>query len=121
MRLPLYLVAIAALAAPHALAQKQGGVLRTYNSSNPPSASIHEEATIATVMPFSGVFNNLLAFDPSKPRNGRVNVMIDRGPERRCVPCLSLDAHLLTCLLFVLAPADIGAARVVGGVTRYVV
>ncbi|HEV8094683.1 MAG TPA: ABC transporter substrate-binding protein [Burkholderiales bacterium] len=62
--------AAVALAAPTALAQKSGGVLRSYNSSNPPSASIHEEATIATAMPFSAVFNNLLMFDPSKPRNG---------------------------------------------------
>ena len=58
-----------ALAEP-ALAQKSGGILRSYNSSNPPSASIIEEATIATAMSFSGVFNNLLIFDQSKPRNG---------------------------------------------------
>ena len=57
------------LAAPVA-AQKTGGILRSYNSSNPPSASILEEATIATAMRFSGVFNNLLIFDQSKPRNG---------------------------------------------------
>src|SRR5262245_64539096 len=53
-----------------ALAQKSGGILRSYNSSNPPSASIIEEATIATAMAFSGVFNNLLIFDQSQPRNG---------------------------------------------------
>ncbi len=58
-----------ALAEP-ALAQKSGGILRSYNTSNPPSASIIEEATIATAMSFSGVFNNLLIFDQSKPRNG---------------------------------------------------
>jgi len=55
---------------PPVAAQKSGGILRSYNSSNPPSASIHEEATIATAMPFSAVFNNLLMFDPTKPRNG---------------------------------------------------
>ena len=53
-----------------AWAQKSGGTLHVYNSSNPPSASIIEEATIATAMAFSGVFNNLLIFDQSKPRNG---------------------------------------------------
>src|SRR5262245_5623651 len=53
-----------------AVAQQSGGVLRTYNSTNPPSASIIEEATIATAQSFSGVFNNLLIFDQSKPRNG---------------------------------------------------
>jgi peptide/nickel transport system substrate-binding protein len=58
-----------AIAGP-ALAQKSGGILRSYNSSNPPSASIIEEATIATAMAFSGVFNNLLIFDQGKPRNG---------------------------------------------------
>jgi peptide/nickel transport system substrate-binding protein len=63
-------LAAVALAVSPALAQKPGGILRTYNSSNPPSASIHEEATIATAMPFSAVFNNLLLFDPQKPRNG---------------------------------------------------
>src|SRR5262245_60083797 len=51
-------------------AQRSGGILRAYNSSNPPSASIIEEATIATAMSFSAVFNNLLIFDQSKPRNG---------------------------------------------------
>ena len=58
-----------------ALAQKSGGVLRTYNSTNPPSASIVEEATIATAMAFSAVFNNLLIFDQSKPRNGLDTIM----------------------------------------------
>jgi len=53
-----------------AAAQKSGGILRAYNSTNPPSASIIEEATIATAMSFSSVFNNLLIFDQSKPRNG---------------------------------------------------
>jgi hypothetical protein len=47
------------LAAPqHALAQKQGGTMRTYIWDNPPSGSIHEEATISTVWPFMSVFNN---------------------------------------------------------------
>ncbi len=63
------LVAGLALAEP-AAAQKSGGILRSYNSSNPPSASILEEATISAAMSFSGVFNNLLIFDQSKPRNG---------------------------------------------------
>ena len=52
-----------------AIAQKSGGTLRIYNSSNPPSASIHEETTIAVAMSFSGVYNNLIRFDSQKPRN----------------------------------------------------
>ena len=53
-----------------AVAQKSGGILRSYNSSNPPSASIIEEATVATAMAFSPIFNNLMIYDQSKPRNG---------------------------------------------------
>ena len=51
-------------------AEKSGGTLRIYNSTQPPSASIHEESTIATNMPFMAVFNNLVRFDALKPRNG---------------------------------------------------
>ena len=52
-----------------AAAQKSGGVLRVYNTTQPPSASIHEESTIATNMPFMAVFNNLVRFDPAKEKN----------------------------------------------------
>ena len=52
-----------------ALAQKSGGILRTYNSSNPPSASIIEEATIATAFAFAPIFNNLVIFDQGEPIN----------------------------------------------------
>lgn len=73
---PSRLAAVAALAlaavlpASDALAQKAGGTLRVYQRENPPSASIHEEATISTAFPFSGVFNNLVMFDPAKPVEG---------------------------------------------------
>jgi peptide/nickel transport system substrate-binding protein len=53
-----------------ATAQKSGGTLRVYNTSQPPSASIHEESTIATNMPFMAIFNNLVRFDAMKPRGG---------------------------------------------------
>ena len=52
-----------------AAAQTAGGTLRTYNTSNPPSASIHEEATVAVVMPFAAVYNNLMMYDAVKPKN----------------------------------------------------
>jgi peptide/nickel transport system substrate-binding protein len=52
-----------------ASAQKQGGTLRMYLWDNPPSASIHEEATISTVMPFMAVFNNLVLYDQAKKLN----------------------------------------------------
>jgi peptide/nickel transport system substrate-binding protein len=63
-------IALLASAFVPALAQKSGGTLRIYNSTQPPSASIHEESTIATNMPFMAVFNNLVQFDRQKPRNG---------------------------------------------------
>jgi peptide/nickel transport system substrate-binding protein len=60
-----------------AAAQKHGGTLRVYNSTNPPSASILEEVTIATVMPFMAVFNNLVLFDQSKAHNSIDGIVPD--------------------------------------------
>jgi peptide/nickel transport system substrate-binding protein len=60
-----------------AAAQKQGGTLRVYLRDNPPSASIHEEATITTVAPFMGLFNNLVVFDPHKPLEGPDTIVPD--------------------------------------------
>ena len=62
------LLALTGLAG-NALAQKQGGTLRIAHRDTPPSASIHEEATISTVMPFASVFNNLVVFDPTTKQN----------------------------------------------------
>ena len=60
-----------------ALAQKSGGVLRIYHRDNPPSASIHEEATNSTVVPFMSVFNNLVIYDQSKPQNSPQSIVPD--------------------------------------------
>src|SRR2546430_1684617 len=60
-----------------ALAQKQGGTLRIYHRDNAPSGSIHEEATISTVQPFMGVFNNLVVYDQSKPVNSPETIVPD--------------------------------------------
>ena len=57
---------IALLAAAPAAAQKRGGTLRLYHNDNPPSTSLLEESTIASVTPFSAIFNNLVVFDPAK-------------------------------------------------------
>ena len=65
---PVAAIAIAFAIAP-AWAQKQGGTLRGANSANPASLSVHEEVTIATVMPISPIFSNLVRFDPLKPVN----------------------------------------------------
>jgi peptide/nickel transport system substrate-binding protein len=52
-----------------ALAQKSGGVLKVYHRDNPPSASILEESTVSTVVPFMPIFNNLVLFDQHEAQN----------------------------------------------------
>jgi peptide/nickel transport system substrate-binding protein len=63
---PIALLCIALMTTTPAAAQKKGGTLRLYHNDNPPSTSLLEESTIASVMPFAAVFNNLVVFDPSK-------------------------------------------------------
>ena len=68
----LYVFAVTVLglvAAQPAPAQKSGGVLRLFHRDSPGSASIHEEATISAVAPFSAVFNNLIVFDQHQKQN----------------------------------------------------
>src|ERR1700712_4095518 len=60
-----------------ASAQKQGGTVRITHRDNPPSASVLEEATISTLMPFMAVFNNLVVFDPESPQNRMDKVVPD--------------------------------------------
>jgi peptide/nickel transport system substrate-binding protein len=67
--LAILTIVISFLAAGAAQAQKQGGILRVTHRDNPPSASIWEEATISTDMPFMAVFNNLVVFDPDSTQN----------------------------------------------------
>jgi peptide/nickel transport system substrate-binding protein len=57
------------LLATTAHAQKTGGVLRVYHNDNPPSTSLHEEVTIATLMPFMALFNNLVIYDQTAKQN----------------------------------------------------
>src|SRR5258708_1351400 len=71
------LLCIALVAATHAAAQKRGGTLRLYHNDNPPSTSLLEESTIASVTPFAAVFNNLVVFDPSKPHESLDTVIPD--------------------------------------------
>jgi peptide/nickel transport system substrate-binding protein len=75
-RFAIVAVALTAFAAP-AFAQKQGGTLRISHRDNPPSASIHEEATISTVQPFAAVFNNLVVFDPKEKANSADKIVPD--------------------------------------------
>ncbi len=80
MRLIVLVGAVAAslvVCAGAAFAQKPGGVLRMYHRDNPPSASILEEATNSTVIPFMPVMNNLVIFDQGKPQNGTDDIVPD--------------------------------------------
>src|SRR3990167_6507982 len=70
------LAALVTAASP-VFAQKQGGTLRATHRDTPPSASIHEEATISTVMPFMSVFNNLVMFDPKEKLNSAYKIVPD--------------------------------------------
>ena len=46
-----------------ALAQKRGGVLTVWLPDSPGGLSIHEEATVMSMGPMAGVFDNLIVFD----------------------------------------------------------
>src|SRR6202161_3813185 len=70
-------LAIAVMIAAPAAAQKRGGTLRLYHNDNPPSTSLIEESTIASVMPFAAVFNNLVVFDPHKAHESLDTVIPD--------------------------------------------
>src|SRR6266478_3091768 len=74
---PIALLCIALVATTPAAARKRGGTLRLYHNDNPPSTSLLEEATIASVTPFAAVFNNLVVFDPSKPHESLETVIPD--------------------------------------------
>jgi peptide/nickel transport system substrate-binding protein len=73
----IILLNVALLAATPAAAQKRGGTLRLYHNDNPPSTSLLEESTIASVTPFSAVFNNLVVFDPAKVHESLETVVPD--------------------------------------------
>ena len=75
-------IAIAALlglivAAHTAFAQKSGGTLRIYHRDTSPGASIHEEATISTLIPFMGIYNNLVMYKQDEPRNSMESIVPD--------------------------------------------
>ncbi len=48
-----------------------------YFPDNPPSTSIHEEATTSTVVPFMGLYNNLVVFDQQIPQNSLETIRPD--------------------------------------------
>ncbi len=58
-----------------ALAQKSGGILRTWDFDSPASMSILEESTIAAERPMMGVFNNLVLFDQHVQQNSLKSIV----------------------------------------------
>jgi len=60
-----------------ALAEKQGGILRVYHRDSPASMSILEEASISTVAPVMGVFNNLVLYDQHQKKNSLQSIVPD--------------------------------------------
>src|SRR5271170_3516775 len=70
-------VLLALLLGAAALAQQPGGVLRLYHRDSPLSMSIHEEATVSTVMPMMGVFNNLVVYDQHVAQNSLESIVPD--------------------------------------------
>lgn len=76
------LLAGAAIAAAFAIplqayAEQAGGTMRVYHRGTPPSGSIHEEATSSTVMPYMGVFNNLVMYDQAVAKNSLDSIVPD--------------------------------------------
>lgn len=59
------------------LAQTRDGILTIYHRDNPPSASIHEEATNSTVVPFMPLFNNLVLYDQQIAQNSSQSIVPD--------------------------------------------
>ena len=57
------------LLAGSAQAQKRGGTLTIPLIDTPPSPSLHEEATVSVVVPFMGLFNNLVIYDQHQMQN----------------------------------------------------
>src|SRR6516225_4637522 len=69
LTLSLTLCAVVSLPMGSTAAQQTGGILRFFHRDSPASMSIHEEATISTVAPMMGVFNNLVLFKQDEKQN----------------------------------------------------
>src|SRR5438045_5508962 len=69
-------ITLAAAIAPSA-AQKQGGTLSFYHRDSPPGPSLLEESTVSSVHPFANIYNNLVLFDRTKPKNSLDTIVPD--------------------------------------------
>ena len=78
-----------------AQAQKPGGILKVYHIETPPSASLLEETTNSAAIPFMGIYNNLVMFDPAQERNTLASIVPDLAKSWAWSP----DARRLTMQL----------------------
>ena len=77
------LAAAVALFSTAAIAQqpKSGGVLHMYQRDSPASASVHEEATYSTTIPFMSVFNNLVVYKQDEKQNTDASIVSELATE----------------------------------------
>lgn len=76
----IFAIMLASMLAPaysRAEEPKHGGTFRIYQRDNPASASVHEEATFSTNVPFMGVFNNLVIYNQDIPQNSMKTIEPD--------------------------------------------
>ena len=73
----LLLIAAVSFTAAVADEPKHGGILKIYHRDSPPSASIHEEATYSTVIPFMPIFNNLVMYKQDVAQNSFQSIVPD--------------------------------------------
>src|SRR5213082_828492 len=71
-------IVVVATAGP-AIAQKAGGILRSYSIDSPASMSIHEEVTVFALRPAMGVFNNLVLYDQHVKQNSMQSIVPELG------------------------------------------
>ena len=71
------LIAVVSFTAAVADEPKHGGILKIYHRDSPPSASIHEEATYSTVIPFMPIFNNLVMYKQDVAQNSFQSIVPD--------------------------------------------
>ena len=79
--LSLAISASLGLAVGPATAQQSGGILKFFHRDSPASMSIREEATISTVAPMMGVFNNLVLFKQEQRIDDASQRGFRRAPE----------------------------------------
>jgi len=76
LRASAFLACFSAIVSGPALAQQpqSGGTLHMYQRDSPASASVHEEATYSTNVPFMSIFNNLVIYDQHVPQNSDASI-----------------------------------------------